>query len=61
MERLFYEETGRNIPLTIGLPTLKDDHILSYYYDLPECAQVAPCYLEDVDRVCCNCNNNSSS
>lgn len=52
-----YEETGGNIPFTLALPTLKDDHILAYYDNLPECAQVAPCYLENSDTVCCNCND----
>lgn len=61
METLFYEETGRNIPLSIALVTLKHYHILSYYYDLPECAQVALRYLESVDRVYCNCNDNRFS
>lgn len=58
IEGYVYEETGGNIPFTVALATLKDDHILSYFYDLPECAEVAACYLEDSDRVCCDCYNN---
>lgn len=50
-----YEEVGGNIPFTLALPTLRDDHIVSYVVGLPECPQVSPCYLENLDRVCFNC------
>lgn len=42
-DRWNYEHTTGNVPFTISLPTLSDDHTQSYYYYLPECAQVAPC------------------
>ncbi|CAH6418189.1 Class 3 lipase, partial [uncultured virus] len=45
-----YEQTGGNIPFTISLPTLSDDHIQAYIYHLPECAQVAPCHINIADK-----------
>lgn len=38
-----YEHTASNVPFTISLGSLRDNHIQAYYYHLPECPQVARC------------------
>lgn len=40
-----YEHTAGNVPFTISLGSLRDDHIQAYYYHLPECPQVARCNI----------------
>lgn len=42
-----YEHTGNNLPFTISLASLSEDHIQAYSQHLPECAQVAQCYIEE--------------
>ena len=44
-----YEHTGGNLPFTISLGSLGKDHMNSYYYNLPLCAEVAPCYVEETE------------
>ena len=41
-----YEQTRGSIPFTISLGSLKQDHVEAYAFSLPECAQVADCYVE---------------
>lgn len=38
-----YEQTGGNVPFTVSLNSLADDHILAYQSYLPTCGEVAPC------------------
>lgn len=40
-----YEHTGGNVPFTISLGSLTDDHIQAYQNNLPECPQVARCNI----------------
>ena len=42
-----YEQTGGNIPFTVSLGSLVDDHVNAYYYHLPLCAEVAPCHVDE--------------
>ena len=43
---LNYEQTGGNVPFTISLPGLIEDHIQAYTEHLPICPQVAPCHID---------------
>jgi len=42
-----YEQTGGNIPFTVSLGSIANNHIQAYHDYLPECAQVAPCHIDN--------------
>jgi triacylglycerol lipase len=41
-----YQHVGQNVPFTLTLPSLAAIHTLSYRLFIPECPEVAGCYLE---------------
>ena len=45
IKTFLYEQTTGNVPFTISLGSLVDNHTIAYANNLPLCSQVAPCYI----------------